>query len=55
MTEIKDKTPHTKNIKLRLELWREAKIEAVKRDIQLVEWVADAISEKLKRDKGGKE
>jgi len=45
----------TKVIKIPLEEWRGAKIAAVSENRQLMEWIAEAIREKLEREKGGKQ
>ena len=38
------------NVRLYPDLWKEAKLAAVRREINLQDWLTEAIAEKLKRE-----
>jgi hypothetical protein len=54
MSETKVKVWSWVNVKIAREVWREAKIEATRTDERLSDWIAEAIIEKLSREKGSR-
>jgi len=46
--------PETKTIKLSVDEWKAAKLASVIHDMRLMDWIAEAIKEKIAREKEGK-
>jgi predicted HicB family RNase H-like nuclease len=41
------------NVRLEADLWKEARIQAIREDKELQDWLAEAIQEKLEKAKNG--
>ena len=54
MPETKAKVWSWVNVKIARDVWREAKIEATRRDKRLSDWIAEAVREKLGKGRESK-